>query len=284
MAARPPTQVRRRGPGMSAARARSSGESTASARASSAVLVRGIRTPTHLPCSSARSNAMSDGHAPLIVPCRGPWYESRHAAGPRSDPRRRLGHALLARLAPAYPQAASCRSRADPDEPLIAATVRRLEPLVPPDRVWISTGTQPRRCDRSRRCRASRRAHVIAEPVARNTAPCIGWASATIARGDPDAIVAVLPADHFIGNEPAFRERARHRHPGRRGGMDRDDRHRPDATRDGLRLHRGRRGRVRRASIRSRGSSRSRRASAPRRSSPRATTSGTAGCSSSARA
>jgi len=28
-----------------------------------------------------------------------------------------------------------------PDEPLIAATVRRIEPIVPADRVWISTGT-----------------------------------------------------------------------------------------------------------------------------------------------
>jgi mannose-1-phosphate guanylyltransferase len=48
------------------------------------------------------------------------------------------------------------------------------------------------------------RANFIAEPVARNTAPCIGWAAATIARGHPDAIIAVLPADHFIGDEPAF--------------------------------------------------------------------------------
>jgi mannose-1-phosphate guanylyltransferase len=42
--------------------------------------------------------------------------------------------------------------------------------------------------------------------VARNTAPCIGWACATIARSDPDAIIAVLPADHHIADEQAFRE------------------------------------------------------------------------------
>ncbi len=91
------------------------------------------------------------------------------------------------------------------DEPLIAATVRRIEPLVPADRVWISTGTSLVDATLAALPRVMP-SHVIAEPVARNTAPCIGWASATIARTDPDAIVVVLPADHFIGNEPAFRE------------------------------------------------------------------------------
>jgi mannose-1-phosphate guanylyltransferase len=90
------------------------------------------------------------------------------------------------------------------DEPLIAATVRRIEPLVPPERVWISTGTSLVDATLAALPQVAR-AHVIAEPVARNTAPCIGWASATIARSDPDAIVAVLPADHFIGDEAAFR-------------------------------------------------------------------------------
>ena len=91
------------------------------------------------------------------------------------------------------------------DEALIAATVRRIEPLVPPDRVWISTGTSLIEATLAALPRVPR-SHVIAEPVARNTAPCIGWASATIARTDPDAIVMVLPADHFIGNESAFRD------------------------------------------------------------------------------
>ena len=92
-----------------------------------------------------------------------------------------------------------------PDEPLIAATVRRIEPLVPAERVWISTGTSLVEATLAVLPGVAR-SRVLAEPVARNTAPCIGWASATIARSDPDAIVAVLPADHFIGNEPAFRE------------------------------------------------------------------------------
>jgi mannose-1-phosphate guanylyltransferase len=91
------------------------------------------------------------------------------------------------------------------DEPLIAATVRRLEPLVPGERVWIATGAGLVDATAAALPQVPR-PHLLAEPVARNTAPCIGWASATIAREDPDAVVAVLPADHFIGDEPAFRE------------------------------------------------------------------------------
>src|ERR1019366_3704835 len=71
------------------------------------------------------------------------------------------------------------------DEPLIAATVRRIAPLIAPDRAWISPGT--RLVEATVPALPSvPRSHFIAEPVARNTAPCIGWASATIARGDPD--------------------------------------------------------------------------------------------------
>jgi mannose-1-phosphate guanylyltransferase len=47
---------------------------------------------------------------------------------------------------------------------------------------------------------------LLIEPVPRNTAPCIGWAAATVARTDPDAVLMVLPSDHTIGDVPRFRE------------------------------------------------------------------------------
>jgi mannose-1-phosphate guanylyltransferase len=49
------------------------------------------------------------------------------------------------------------------------------------------------------------RENVLIEPEGRNTAPCIGWATRTILARDPAARVAVLPADHYIGDVPAFR-------------------------------------------------------------------------------
>lgn len=90
------------------------------------------------------------------------------------------------------------------DEPLIAATLRRLAPLVPPERVWVSTGASLVSATAATLPTVPR-AHMLAEPLARNTAPAIGWASATIAREDPEAIVAVLPADHAIADEEGFR-------------------------------------------------------------------------------
>jgi mannose-1-phosphate guanylyltransferase len=48
-------------------------------------------------------------------------------------------------------------------------------------------------------------ANLLIEPVPRNTAPCIGWAAATIARRDPEAVVMVLPSDHHIADVPGFR-------------------------------------------------------------------------------
>ena len=90
------------------------------------------------------------------------------------------------------------------DESLLAATVRRLAPLVPANRVYIATGE--RLVDATAKALPGvPRENLLAEPVPRNTAPCIGWAAATIARIDPNAIVMVLPSDHFIADEDGFR-------------------------------------------------------------------------------
>jgi mannose-1-phosphate guanylyltransferase len=92
---------------------------------------------------------------------------------------------------------------ADASEPLLAAAVRRIAPVVPPERVYIATGAHL--ADATARVVPEvPRANILAEPVPRNTAPCIAWANATIARHDPDAVVAVLPSDHFMTDEPAF--------------------------------------------------------------------------------
>jgi mannose-1-phosphate guanylyltransferase len=46
--------------------------------------------------------------------------------------------------------------------------------------------------------------NILAEPVGRNTAPCVGWAASVVARRQPDAVLAVLPADHDIGDPAGF--------------------------------------------------------------------------------
>ena len=44
------------------------------------------------------------------------------------------------------------------------------------------------------------RSHILIEPVQRNTAPCIIYAAMTLKKLYGDALMAVLPADHHIGN------------------------------------------------------------------------------------
>ena len=42
------------------------------------------------------------------------------------------------------------------------------------------------------------------EPVARNTAPAVAVAALLVERDDPDGILAVMPSDHVIKDEPGF--------------------------------------------------------------------------------
>ncbi len=47
--------------------------------------------------------------------------------------------------------------------------------------------------------------HILAEPAARNTAPCIAWACWRIKKEDPEANVVVTPADAVVMNSEEFR-------------------------------------------------------------------------------
>jgi mannose-1-phosphate guanylyltransferase len=93
----------------------------------------------------------------------------------------------------------------DKNETLLAATVRRLKPLVTEDRVVVVTGEHLGEAT-ALAVPGVPAAQILREPAPRNTAPCIAWANATIARLDPDAVVMVLPSDHFIRDEPGFQK------------------------------------------------------------------------------
>ncbi len=47
-------------------------------------------------------------------------------------------------------------------------------------------------------------ANILLEPEGKNTAPAIAWAATYIDKMSSDAIMAVLPSDHLIFNEPRF--------------------------------------------------------------------------------
>jgi len=48
------------------------------------------------------------------------------------------------------------------------------------------------------------KANFLIEPQGKNTAPCIGLAAIELVSRDPDAIMAVLPADHWVPDRRAF--------------------------------------------------------------------------------
>ena len=91
------------------------------------------------------------------------------------------------------------------DRPLIADTVERIRPLVPPARLRVLTGADmvpPIR----RAVDGLGPEQFMVEPQARGTAPVLVWAAHTLAARDPDAVMVSLHADHVIRPEPAFRE------------------------------------------------------------------------------
>jgi mannose-1-phosphate guanylyltransferase len=47
---------------------------------------------------------------------------------------------------------------------------------------------------------------IIAEPIMRNTAPCIAYGAMKITTINPDATIVVAPSDHTIGNQDKFIE------------------------------------------------------------------------------
>jgi mannose-1-phosphate guanylyltransferase len=87
---------------------------------------------------------------------------------------------------------------------MLRATVDRLRELVPPERVIVATTAALAEKIAGELAELPREA-ILAEPCKRNTAPCIGLAALQISRDDPDAVMAVMPADHVIGPDEAFR-------------------------------------------------------------------------------
>lgn len=87
---------------------------------------------------------------------------------------------------------------------LLRETVARIATIVPAERVLIVTSEALAEATR-RELPELPAENILAEPIGRNTAPCVGWAAATIERRHKGALMLVLPADHHIGNEPEYR-------------------------------------------------------------------------------
>ncbi len=96
-----------------------------------------------------------------------------------------------------------------PDErSLLRATAERVWDVLPAERTLVVTSEELRE-QVERELPELAPGQILAEPVGRNTAPCIGWAATHVKRLDEDGIMAVLPADHYIGETDAYVETLR---------------------------------------------------------------------------
>jgi mannose-1-phosphate guanylyltransferase len=84
---------------------------------------------------------------------------------------------------------------------LLRATFERSLELAPPDNIYVVTSKNlaPKITEELPEIPPI---NVLAEPMGKNTAPCIGYAAVIISRKDPEAVMVVFPSDHLI-SEPA---------------------------------------------------------------------------------
>jgi len=87
--------------------------------------------------------------------------------------------------------------RLDGGQSLLQQTARRLQPLVPAERLWVVCG-ENHAAIASSQLGEMPVSHCLVEPMAKNTLPAIALAAIQLRAADPEALMMVLPADHFI--------------------------------------------------------------------------------------
>lgn len=94
----------------------------------------------------------------------------------------------------------------DPQVTMLEEAIRRVEPLIPHERIYIATSAALAEPIRQARIGVPP-GNVLAEPCKRNTAGCMTYVAAQmIARHGERVCMAVLTADHRIGKPGRFRE------------------------------------------------------------------------------
>lgn len=90
------------------------------------------------------------------------------------------------------------------DATLLQNTCARMQSVVPMECTYIVT--HKRYADLTRNQLPELQPHqVLAEPISRNTAPCIAYAAARLRALDDDAVMIAVPADHLVRDEKALR-------------------------------------------------------------------------------
>ncbi|MCA9079416.1 MAG: NTP transferase domain-containing protein [Planctomycetaceae bacterium] len=91
------------------------------------------------------------------------------------------------------------------DRSLIQQAFDRCQPWIPGERMWVVTNARLAELTHEHLPEVPR-AHILQEPCARNTAPCVALAAMCLLQEDPDAVMLVMPADHVIGPAEQFHD------------------------------------------------------------------------------
>jgi mannose-1-phosphate guanylyltransferase len=86
---------------------------------------------------------------------------------------------------------------------LFQTSVERLEGLFPPERILVVTVAEQARIFQEQYSHIPPENYIL-EPSPRGTASVIGLAAVALQSRDPNAVMAVLTSDHYIGNEDRF--------------------------------------------------------------------------------
>jgi len=90
------------------------------------------------------------------------------------------------------------------DRSLFQMAVDRLDPLIPPEQIFVVTVE-----DQAEKLKVQTPGipseNFILEPMPKGTASVVGIAAALLKDQDAESVMAVLTADHYIGNEAGFR-------------------------------------------------------------------------------
>lgn len=89
-------------------------------------------------------------------------------------------------------------------ETLIQQTFRRFKATCPEENIFVVTNADHK--DLVVEQLGIDHSHVLGEPLRRNTAPCLAYGTFRILQENPDAVIAVTPADHLIIKEEKFTE------------------------------------------------------------------------------
>ena len=87
---------------------------------------------------------------------------------------------------------------------LIQLTTDRFKGVCPDENFWVVTNASYVDIVKEQLPQIPH-SHILAEPAARNTAPCIAWACWSIRKENPNANVVVTPADAVVMNPEEFR-------------------------------------------------------------------------------